>query len=141
MPNTKFHPQKFNINFIRIFVSQTIHQYAMYLEHHSHREAVHRIHRLSGSFTGFEKMLLQDDAYDIAVQLMAMQGSHSSFSAFMHECFLMDANLKLHTPLPAILQTPEMLQYIANTKVQLPHSTHQQLLQIMRTLKQKKNIC
>ena len=112
----------------------------MYFEPDTHRDAVIRIHRITGRFTAFEKMLLPEDAYDISVQLMAIEGSVNRFSQSMHECFLTDVNLNLHTPLPAVSQTPERLQYIANTKLQLSSCNARQLQQIMRALKQQKNI-
>lgn len=110
----------------------------MHFEPETHRNAVTRIHRLAGRFTSFEKMLLTNDAYDISIQLLAMQGSFNQFTVFMHDAFRMDINLKLHTPLPPTFQTPEHLQYIENTKVQLISCSLQQLLQIMYALKQKK---
>jgi len=111
----------------------------MYIEDEIKSDIISRSKRLAGQISGIEKMLSQNrDTSDILILLLSAHGSFNSLSGVLLSAFRMDINLKLHTPLPMILQTHEHLQYIENTKVQLVSCTPQQLLKIMFTLNQKK---
>lgn len=110
----------------------------MYFDPLIHRDVVNRIHRISGRFTGLEKMLPTRDAYEICIQLLATEAYLKIFSQIMDDAFRADVNIYLHTPHPRQLQTPGWLQHLENIKVQLPQFTAQQLLRALYDIRQKK---